>query len=117
MNKVNGKKYVGQTVDFRKRCNEHKRCKDPECLIDKAIKKYGIENFDIIILEVFTCDSLKLRRKRLDDKEIYWIKQLKTYIGDYPEIGYNRTRGGKGADGFKWPNAKVHRADYETNTE
>ena len=56
-NRINGKQYVGQSINLIKRWNQHKtesRRNVPRTIIDKALKKYGIENFDFdIILE---CD-------------------------------------------------------------
>ena len=54
-NKINGKRYIGQSRHLIKRWNQHKsesRKDAPLCIVDKAMKKYGIENFDFnIILE------------------------------------------------------------------
>lgn len=50
-NKVNGKGYVGQTVNFINRFRSHKKPSSNKYLIDMAISKYGIENFNVYILE------------------------------------------------------------------
>lgn len=44
-NLVNGKVYVGETMNMRRRMREH--YKYAIQIIDKAINKYGLDNFDI----------------------------------------------------------------------
>lgn len=117
INNVNGKMYVGQTTDLHKRCLEHARCKDKTCLLDLAIQKYGISNFTIKTLFCFCTTSLKHRTDLLNQKEIYWIKKLRTFVGKYPEIGYNRTIGGGGSCGHRHSWAKIHVNDYGSEKE
>lgn len=90
-NLINGKQYVGKTVHtIEKRFQEHyrdsrkTRCKNRP--IYNAIKKYGIENFKIDILEYVENNYI------LEEKEIYWIKKLDTY----GKNGYNASKGGDG---------------------
>ena len=84
-NKVNGKKYVGQSIDIEERWKRHIiASKKSELHIHRAIRKYGIDNFDFSILEECSVD-------KLDEREIYWISELDTYNN-----GYNMTIGGKG---------------------
>ena len=79
-NKINGKIYIGQSNDIKRRFLEHTyRDKLP---IDIAIKKYGKENFSFEILE--ECPT-----EQLNEKETYWIKELKAL-----KYGYNCTIGG-----------------------
>lgn len=86
-NKVNNKQYVGQTrQSISKRFAEHiyaSKQSTPPQTISKAIKKYSPKNF--IVEQLEECDN-----ELLDEKEIYWIKQLDTY-----NCGYNETRGGQ----------------------
>lgn len=81
-NKINGKKYVGQSrIDVNKRMNDsHKECK----YLVYAIKKYGKENFKSFIIEY--CDI-----KDLNDREKYWIKEMRSHVS---ENGYNISWGG-----------------------
>ena len=51
VNKINGKRYVGQARDFNKRHKTHVKKSTNKLIIDKAFNKYGEENFDIIILK------------------------------------------------------------------
>jgi len=80
-NKINGKIYVGQTV------TEDKCYLGSGNLIKLAIKKYGKENFVRETLQ--TCRT----QKRLDERERYWIKKLRS---QEKEIGYNLENGGNG---------------------
>ena len=80
-----GKVYVGQTVrSFEKRMREHKR--DSSCctLIKRAIDKYGNE----MVYEIIEED---VPQEHLDDREIYWIKELNSLAPD----GYNLNTGGR----------------------
>lgn len=81
-NKINNQKYVGlttRTVEIR--WKEHIR-RSSEA-IDKAIAKYGKENFTIETLE--ECPD-----ELLDEKEQYWIAYYDSY-----NKGYNCTGGGR----------------------
>lgn len=79
-NLINGKKYVGQSVDIERRHKEHLYRR--ELAIEKAIQKYGIENFRFVVLE--ECDY-----ESLDKREMFWIKQQESYPN-----GYNLNDGG-----------------------
>lgn len=81
-NLVNGKCYVGQSVNIKRRFMEHKNInKESNQSLVLAYKKYGIENFSFSILE--ECEE-----HLLNEREMFWIEKLK------PE--YNRTKGGDG---------------------
>lgn len=88
-NKANGKQYVGQTNDFKRRefnwynTNWHYAGR----LIDNARKKYGVENWNTDILK--ECDTLD----ETNYWEAYYIKELNTKAPN----GYNLTDGGDGA--------------------
>jgi group I intron endonuclease len=87
-NKVNGKRYVGQTTrTLNKRWNSHLTAsrRGGKCAISKAINKYGEEKFSIEILRV--CKS----RKELSKFETLLIKKL----GTLSPQGYNLTTGGE----------------------
>ena len=84
-NKLTNKKYVGQTSrSLLTRWREH--CYQHECIIDKAIDKYGENNFTIEVID--TADTLD----QLNDKEIYWIKYYNSKLPN----GYNVSDGGSG---------------------
>lgn len=80
-NLINGKKYIGQSIDIQRRFDEHKRDKD-NCRIHQALRKYGINNFSFEIVE--ECPIILL-----DEREKYWIKYYDSFNN-----GYNATTGG-----------------------
>lgn len=86
-NKINNKKYIGQTTrTIEKRYKEHLREVDYNRLnlsLYRAMRKYGVENFDV--KEIEECPN-----EELDEREIYWIDYYNTYGLD----GYNETKGG-----------------------
>ncbi len=89
-NLINGKIYIGQTVDFVKRKSGHIRSAEKNLsnmVFGKAIKKYGRDSFNWTILE--NAES----KKELDEMEIKWIKFHKSYDR---ECGYNVELGGNG---------------------
>ena len=90
-NLINGKKYVGQATDLKKRQNDWKCLtqKYAGTLINRARAKYGIDAFDFEILK--ECDD-----KELDYWEKYYIKELNTKA----PYGYNLTEGGDGCKGY-----------------
>ena len=99
-NMVNGKKYVGQTITFDKRINEHKY---GDQYIDRAIKKYGWENFRCGVIR--SCSS----KAEMDYWEKFFIAALKSKKPN----GYNCTDGGEGIVGLKHTpehNAKISAA-------
>ena len=89
-NKINGKKYVGQTIDIDKRQREW------NCFLHhyagKAIynarKKYGADSFDFEIL-------IECQDDEMNKWEMYYIEKLNTKV----PYGYNMTDGGEGMNG------------------
>ena len=84
-NKINGKSYIGQTVqDISKRWKQH--CNSKTCrLLHNSIKKYGRENFLLEIVGTFP-------QERLNLEEIDTIKKYNTIVPN----GYNLSFGGEG---------------------
>lgn len=83
-NKINGKIYIGQTVNsLKKRISEHVRSNVG--YFSKALKKYGKQGFDFSIIE--TCET----KTMLNEREIYWIG----YCNSIFPNGYNLTSGGE----------------------
>jgi predicted GIY-YIG superfamily endonuclease len=90
MNNLNGKIYIGQTVRPLPKRVTHHICEN-KFPIAKALKKYGLDNFTITIIDY--ADTKEV----LDQKEKYWI----TYCDCKSPNGYNLTDGGEGRRGYK----------------
>lgn len=92
-NKINGKIYIGQTIQsvkdrWYRHCGKSGISKaELNTHFKRAILKYGKENFTIETIEV--CDSTEL-----NDREKFYISYYNSYIN-----GYNSTIGGQ--DGSK----------------
>lgn len=99
-NLINHKCYIGQSIDLNKRIAHHfsniknGRYDNP---LYRAINKYGLENFDVAIIEVLEAsDDLK---SKLDEREKYYIQKYNSY----GKNGYNQTLGGDGGiSGYKF---------------
>ena len=113
-NKINNKIYIGQTNDYNRRINEHKRryndntAKHERIYLYRVIKKYGLENFEFSILK-------KCKVTELNRLEKYYIKKYKSF-----KNGYNMTEGGQNDH----PNRKLNKEDvvflrklYDSQTE
>ena len=86
-NKINGKRYIGQTVQilsarWSKHCHIGKSNKG--MAIVRAIQKYGKENFEIKVLS--KCKSIE----EMNHREAFYIKLFKTQCPN----GYNISFGG-----------------------
>ena len=91
-NKVNGKSYIGQTIqNVKERFYQHCATKCSKAVsnmaIHRAIKKYGKSNFTVEVIE-------EIDSANLNDRERYWIRYYDSYNN-----GYNSTEGGQ--DGIK----------------
>ena len=85
-NKINGKKYIGQTVtDPETRSQQHFKGakREEKGKFYNAIRKYGESSFKVYSLE----DGVDV--DKLNEREIYWIEKEDTFFN-----GYNSTPGG-----------------------
>lgn len=91
-NLLNGKVYIGQSVDIEKRWSTHKaELKNNyhyNFHLQNAWNKYGEESFEFSVVE--ECDIDKLNQC-----EIYWISKFNSY-----KDGYNLTSGGGNTESF-----------------
>lgn len=93
-NKINNKWYVGQTTMKLKERHRthlsgatHEKASDYNCLFHKKIREYGIDNFELVVLEEVA------NKEDLDERERYWIKEKNSFVREGQ--GYNTTLGGQ----------------------
>lgn len=89
-NKINGKVYIGKSIDINRRWYSHKNelngqrhCNN---YLQNSWNKYGEDNFIFEILEL-------CQKEELNDREKFWIE---TYYANNAITGYNLTSGGDG---------------------
>lgn len=86
-NKINGKRYIGQTLNFYHRyCNHKWSIKKLDTVLTRAFKKYGFENFEFEMIQ--ECKPTELGRL-----EIHYVEKFN------PE--YNMVGGGGGVPGMR----------------
>ena len=92
LNTINYKIYIGKSKNIEKRFRQHlnflsKNVKDKQVnrFLFNAVKKYGLDNFEFLILETF----MYLDEDLLSDAELNWI-DLQSSTD--PNYGYNLTR-------------------------
>lgn len=89
-NKINNKLYIGKTTyatieqRFKEHCRDCKRIIYEKRPLYSAMNKYGIENFEISLIE-------EVELSQLEKREQYWIEYYDSYHN-----GYNATLGGDG---------------------
>lgn len=100
-NKINGKCYIGQSIDLGSRLRhhinnyKHHRYDNP---LYRAFNKYGIDSFTVDIL-YFQKNPTPEVKQLLDLLEIGYIEKYNSY----GNTGYNQTRGGDaGILGYKF---------------
>jgi hypothetical protein len=96
-NKINGKAYVGQSINIDERRRTHfyitrsgKLPKSDNNVFHRAILKYGEDVFVFDILETLSRDEVKQNKEIINQAEIKWIKRL----GTMSPNGYNTKSGG-----------------------
>ena len=78
-NNINGKRYVGQTIQtINKRWNAHVAKYGKRPMIDKAIDKYGKDNFVIEEIDKLSSHSKAELKNQLDILEQFYIEQYNT---------------------------------------
>ena len=87
-NKINGKIYIGQSIEIERRWQKHLSASD-DFIVHQAIRKYGKENFIFSIVE--ECELIDL-----NEKENYWINFYQSIVPN----GYNMIPGGSNGVGL-----------------
>ena len=83
-NLINGKCYIGQSTNSKRRFSEHKAKgygNENNKVLYYAFDKYGIENFSFEVIEE--------QVENYNEREKYWIRYYDSF-----ENGYNQTEGG-----------------------
>lgn len=94
-NKANGKVYIGITTrSVEIRHKEHLKDINDSYLFHRALRKYGIENFLLEVID--SADSLD----ELLEKEKLYIHLFNSFIYSENPNGYNMTTGGEGTFGY-----------------
>ena len=99
VNKINNKVYIGKTtytiayrwIQHISAATSDKEKDDYNYLLHKAIRKYGVDNFIVEIVEEVEDES------KLSSREIYWISHYNSCILEENSNGYNMTYGGEGS--------------------
>ena len=89
INDINNKVYIGKTAysiekRFKEHCDDAFRDRNEKRPLYSAMRKYGIEHFEIQKIE--ECEDIAAA-----DREAYWIGVYSAY-----QTGYNATLGGDG---------------------
>lgn len=93
-NLINGKSYIGQSIDIERRFRAHRTRPFNEndraynSYFYRSIRKYGLDNFSFNILEECSVDEL-------NEKEKFYIEKYNSYRN-----GYNQDEGGTDAQHF-----------------
>ena len=108
-NLVNGKQYVGQTVNFKNREYDWKCLKAiyANKYLSNARAKYGFENFKVEILK--ECNT----KEELNKWEKHYVDELNTKVPN----GYNLTDGGNSLSGFKHSDESKKKMSESTKGE
>lgn len=94
-NKINGKIYIGQTNNIKRRIQEHKYDKRKHHPIHEAIVKYGFKNFSVSVL--YFGENYNEEEKRY----------IKLYKSNNKKYGYNIVEGGQDSSGENNPQSKL----------
>ncbi len=98
-NQVNGKVYIGQTINEYKRRYAHSKALNSwRSYFHEAVRKYGIDSFSYEILETIDKETSQELKIELDKAEQRYITEYKSNDKLY---GYNLTIGGSGTLGIK----------------
>lgn len=96
--KTTAKVYIGQTIQkLKRRIGDHIKVsmnpKDPgyNYHFHRAIRKYGKDDFEWIVLEEISAESIEVLKELLNILEIEYVSKYDSFTN-----GYNSTKGGDG---------------------
>ena len=90
-NKINGKKYIGQTINtVAIRAKSDGSGYSAKYKFGKAIAKYGWDSFECEILDIIETDTKSIK-EQLNTLERFYVSKFDSY-----KNGYNSTPGGNG---------------------
>lgn len=93
-NNVNNKVYIGKTSlssieqRFQQHVRDSRKIQQQKRPLYDAMNKYGISNFSIELIEQVPNDEIASQREQ------FWIKEFRSYVGFKDCNGYNATLGG-----------------------
>ena len=91
-NLINNKIYIGKSsnIILRKKAHENSfiRKQAVNAHLQRAVDKYGVDNFEFLIIE-------EVSELNINEREQYWIKEFKSFNETF---GYNKTMGGDGGN-------------------
>lgn len=106
-NLINGKKYIGQSINIENRFVRHKcelrKNRHVNRHLQASWNKYGEKNFKFNIIETCTKESL-------NNRENYWINYYNTLNN-----GYNLDEGGNGISGYKHSKEEISKMRKSSN--
>ena len=102
-NKINNKIYIGRSTDIQRRWTTHLRDarKGSLCKIHIAMRKLGIENFYLEVIEECSVNNL-------NEKEQFYIDKFDSW-----QNGYNNGNSSNFLNGERNPNAKMLEQDIK----
>ena len=76
-NKINGKCYIGKSIDIKARFSDHKKPSNLKShyKIYKAFVKYGVENFNFEVLSKCPKEYLDKLKAGTEQKSFHYIKR------------------------------------------
>lgn len=95
LNSINGKRYIGKSIDIKRRWRQHKLTfRNPEdkcenCYLHRAVSKYGLENFEFYIVYEIEAPTVDEHI----DEELSFAEELyiRLYNSSDVNFGYNLT--------------------------
>ena len=110
-NLVNGKVYIGQTLNPSKRFKKHiyslKNNSHYNIYLQNSWNKYGIDNFEFKIIN---------SANKLNDANLLEIQYIKLYHSTNPTYGYNIESGGKNSSPSEKTKTKISKTMIKNET-